>query len=98
MKLAACGKESLWYILLSSFIDFWFFVANLPDSQVGLINIADFILFILNQMGNKKYLSFAGLEEPSDCIAAVLMAVASQRNLVSQPRSSESETCKLIYE
>jgi len=66
-------------------------LGNLPDSQVGEINIADFILFSLNKLGNCKYLEFTGLNEPSDCIATVLSSVATRLNFVSQCRSSQSK-------
>ena len=46
-------------------------------------------------MGNFKYLNYTTLKEPSDCVATVLMSVASRFNYVAEVRSAESKTMKL---
>jgi len=61
---------------------------NLPDAQVGEINIADFMLFVLNKLKLFTYLDFVGMKEPSDCITTVLVAGAVRHNYINQMLST----------
>lgn len=49
----------------------------LQDHQVGPINIADYLLFWMNQNENYSYVDLLGLQEPSDDIAKVLLTGAN---------------------
>jgi len=61
---------------------------NLPDSKVGELVIADYILFVLNKMEIFSYTDFMGLKEPSDCITTVLTSGAAHHNYVQSLLSS----------
>jgi len=65
--------------------------SNLPDAQVGFILIADYVLYNLNKCKNFKYVEFTSLEEPSDCIATVLLSVASRYNYSTEIRNVENQ-------
>jgi len=65
------------------------YIGNLPESQVGCLVIADYILYALNKMGTFRYIHFAGLKEPSDCILSVLASTAARLKFVSEVRSAE---------
>ncbi|CAL8109827.1 unnamed protein product [Orchesella dallaii] len=51
-----------------------------PDHDVGLMLIADYILFTLNKQKKFRYTSFLGLEEPCDCITTALTKGAIHTN------------------
>ncbi|ODM92482.1 Mitochondrial GTPase 1 [Orchesella cincta] len=65
---------------------------SFPDHDVGLMLIADYILFTLNRQKNYKYTSLLGLEEPCDCITMALTKGAIHLNKMQQQRSMALES------
>lgn len=53
--------------------------ATLQDHLVGVVNIADYILFHMNRGGNYRYVDFFGLDEPSDDITMLLAKAAIKK-------------------
>ncbi|XP_054265118.1 mitochondrial GTPase 1 [Macrosteles quadrilineatus] len=53
--------------------------SNIPDKEVGLLLIADFLLFWMNKHGRFEYVNFLDCENPSDDISEVL-ALSAVKN------------------
>jgi mitochondrial GTPase 1 len=62
------------------------------DHLVGVINIADYLLYILNKRKNFIYMEAMGLNEPNDDITQVLVSGAAKLNHVIQLRDFETGT------
>lgn len=61
--------------------------ATLKDHLVGIVTIADYMLFWLNTHAQFQYVQFYGLSEPVDDIHYFLTHIAKQRSLVLKLRS-----------
>lgn len=50
--------------------------ATIPDKEVGIELVADYLLFWLNKNGHYKYIDFFGVENPSDNVSELLSTFA----------------------
>uniref|UniRef100_A0A1B6LM30 CP-type G domain-containing protein n=2 Tax=Graphocephala atropunctata TaxID=36148 RepID=A0A1B6LM30_9HEMI len=65
--------------------------ATIPDKEVGIEMIADYLLFWLNKHGNFTYTDYFGTDEPSDNIAELLTISAIKKNSVMKVLDSEGK-------
>ena len=56
-----------------------YFLATLKDEQVGLLDIADYLLYQLNKNHVFDYVEYMGLEEPHDQIWEMLTISAEAK-------------------
>ena len=71
LKMALCGRSMFTNHLLFDDV-----VGSVKDSVVGEGEIADYLLFTLNQTNNFRYVEEIGLEEPTDEITDVLNTIS----------------------
>eukprot|EP00026_Physarum_polycephalum_P005955 Phypoly_transcript_05994.p1 GENE.Phypoly_transcript_05994~~Phypoly_transcript_05994.p1 ORF type:complete len:543 (+),score=132.89 Phypoly_transcript_05994:180-1631(+) len=50
-------------------------IGALPDDKVGLVPLAEYLLFTLNRFRSREYLAFCGLKEPEESVRVVLSAI-----------------------
>lgn len=67
---------------------------TIPDKEVGVELVADYLLFWLNKNGHFKYIDYFGVENPSDNITELLASFAVSNNLMLKGTSSDG---KWIY-
>ena len=79
MKLASCGKNFSKDLIDQKWPKNFHFLATLKDEQVGLIDIADYILYQLNKNHVFDYVEIMGLEEPHDQIWEMLTISAEAK-------------------
>lgn len=65
--------------------------ATFKDAEVGLINIADYLLYWLNKHELFNYVSYLNLKEPTDDIIEVLVVSAANLRLLSRKREFGSQ-------
>ncbi|XP_066985963.1 mitochondrial ribosome-associated GTPase 1 [Macrobrachium rosenbergii] len=63
--------------------------ATVKDHIVGETSIADYLLFILNDKGNHKYVDYLGLEDPTDDITELLILTAVRHNWYRKSRTHQ---------
>jgi len=62
------------------------------DDEVGLENIVDYILYFLNKRGMFDYVSYYGLEEPTDDVYVLLTAMAKNLGWTRRVRNIITNT------
>ena len=55
-----------------------FIIGSVKDSVVGEFEIADYLLYILNQRGNFSYVDVLGLKEPTDSLKELIMGICNK--------------------
>lgn len=67
---------------------------TIPDKEVGIELIADYLLFWLNKNGHFKYIDYFGIENPSDNISELLALFAVHNGLMIKGKNVDG---KWIY-
>lgn len=65
--------------------------ATIPDKEVGIELVADYLLFWLNKQGCFQYVDYFGSDEPSDSITELLTVFATRNNFTIKGKNAEGQ-------
>ncbi len=95
-KLAACGMTDQSHSCFIYATNESSCTGTLKDENVGVIHVADYILYQLNKGNHFDYVDHFKLSEPKDRVFDLLCEIANTNNFVRKMASSVTGWCFLL--